>query len=291
MKYFWGLLSSITFGLIPLFSIPILKGGSMAPPSILFWRFLLGAIFILIIAIAMGKHLVSNKKDLLNIAVLGIMYALTAVGLFYAYQYIESGICTTMSFTYPIFICLLMMVFYKEKPPFKVFIALILSLMGVGLLNWKSGKVETLGLWFIFLSVICYSVYITLLNKLKVRHIHSFVLTAYVLCISSIVALVLALCTPRGLEPIGDIHVFGNIMGLVIVATIISNIALVLSAQKAGSTNTAILGAAEPLTAVLVGYFYFHETLNLYSIIGIILVVGSVLLIIWKPKLKLMKKF
>ncbi|MDD4847847.1 MAG: DMT family transporter [Bacteroidales bacterium] len=286
MKYFWGLLSSITFGLIPLFSLPILNGGFMEAPSILFWRFLIGAIMILIIALCMGKRLVYRIKDLWHIFLFGLLYALTAIGLFYAYRYIESGICTTMNFTYPIFVCLLMMIFYKEKLTIKVFVSLILSLIGVGLLNWSTGKVEAMGLWFVFLSVICYAVYIILLNKLQVRHIHTFILTAYVLFISSLVVLVLAFLTPQGLQPIQNMNVFWNIIGLVVVATIISNISLVLSAQQAGSTNTAILGAAEPLTAVLVGVIYFHESINFHAILGIILIVGSVCLVIWQPKSK-----
>lgn len=291
MKYFWGLLSSITFGLIPLFSIPILNSGSMEAPSLLFWRFLFGAILILIIALCMGKRLVYRKKDLIHILIFGLLYSLTAIGLFYAYRYIESGICTTMNFTYPIFVCLLMMIFYKEKLTFKVFASLILSLFGVGLLNWSSGKVETIGFCFVFLSVICYAVYIILLNKLQVQHIHTFILTAYVLFVSSIIVLILALCTPKGLQPIQDAHIFWNIMGLVIVATIISNIALVLSAQQAGSTNTAILGAAEPLTAVLVGFFCFHESINIYSLLGIALIIGSVIMVIWQPKTKISEKY
>jgi len=51
-----------------------------------------------------------------------------------------------------------------------------------------------------------------------------------------------------------------------------------------GSTPTAILGALEPVTAVAIGVLVFGEILTGRLIAGIILILGSVVLIAAKRK-------
>lgn len=72
--------------------------------------------------------------------------------------------------------------------------------------------------------------------------------------------------------------------GLALPATAISNITLVKAVKLAGPTLTSLLGALEPLTAVLVGVFVFKELFTTYSALGIILVVISVSLVLFQQK-------
>ncbi|MFX4243394.1 EamA family transporter, partial [Aliarcobacter butzleri] len=67
---------------------------------------------------------------------------------------------------------------------------------------------------------------------------------------------------------------------LAIVPTILSLIFLAKAIQIIGSTPTAIVGAFEPLTAVLIGVTIFDEKLTLQISIGISLILISVILII-----------
>lgn len=75
-----------------------------------------------------------------------------------------------------------------------------------------------------------------------------------------------------------------TIGGLALPATAISNITLVKAVKLAGPTLTSLLGALEPLTAVLVGVFVFNELFTTYSALGIILVVISVSLVLFQQK-------
>ena len=62
-------------------------------------------------------------------------------------------------------------------------------------------------------------------------------------------------------------------------------ILIYLKAVKSiGSTPTAILGALEPVTAVSIGVLVFGEILTSRLIAGIILILGSVVLIAVKKK-------
>ena len=66
---------------------------------------------------------------------------------------------------------------------------------------------------------------------------------------------------------------------LALVCTVIANILTVETIKLVGSTITSVLGAIDPLTAVLVGYVVFDESLDTVRVLGIALIVISVLLI------------
>ena len=92
---FYALLSSATFGLVPLFSIALLDSG-MSAATVLFYRMGVGAALIGGIAVLQKKSFVITFHDLLKIIVLGGLYAATALALIIAYSYIPSGIATTI---------------------------------------------------------------------------------------------------------------------------------------------------------------------------------------------------
>ena len=55
---------------------------------------------------------------------------------------------------------------------------------------------------------------------------------------------------------------------------------MTVSIRDVGSTTAAILGALEPVTAVLIGIIIFHESFSLSLLGGIVLILSGVMLII-----------
>ena len=55
---------------------------------------------------------------------------------------------------------------------------------------------------------------------------------------------------------------------------------MVYAAKYIGSTPTAILGALEPTTAVLIGVFVFAEPFTLRLLLGIVLILASVTIVV-----------
>lgn len=75
------------------------------------------------------------------------------------------------------------------------------------------------------------------------------------------------------------------ILGLALPSTALSNITLVKAIKLAGPTLTSLLGALEPLTAVLIGMLVLGEPFTLPAMAGIVLIIFSVSLILLKrPK-------
>ena len=77
-----------------------------------------------------------------------------------------------------------------------------------------------------------------------------------------------------------------NLLGLAVFSTIISNFTLIMAVKLIGPTPTAILGTLEPLTAIVVGFFFFQESLSLYALIGAALIISSVVVMVHCSSIK-----
>lgn len=278
--YFWGCLSSSTYGLIPLFAIPIL-GKGMLYDSLLFYRFTCTSLLIAIMMLFKKESFAITRKDLLPLISLGVLFALSAQCLFWGYQYLAVGTAATILFLYPVFVALLMSVLFKEKIPKISQLAIVIAFLGVSLL-YKGENGTTLnpfGVGLLLLSAFMYALYIVIVNKSSVRNMAGSKLTLYAMVFSSIFFLVKSLLS-GGIQAFPDTMSVVDLVMLALLSTVISNIAMVYSVQYIGSTATAVLGAMEPVTAVCVGIFAFNELFTKNLAMGILLIVIAVSLIV-----------
>lgn len=278
--YFWGCLSSSTYGLIPLFAIPIL-GKGMLYDSLLFYRFTCTSLLIAIMMLFKKESFAITRKDLLPLISLGVLFALSAQCLFWGYQYLEVGTAATILFLYPVFVALLMAVLFKEKIPKISQLAIVIAFLGVSLL-YKGENGTTLnpfGVGLLLLSAFMYALYIVIVNKSSIRNMAGSKLTLYAMVFSSMFFLVKSLLS-GGIQAFPDTMSVVDLVMLALLSTVISNIAMVYSVQYIGSTATAVLGAMEPVTAVCVGIFAFNELFTKNLAMGILLIVIAVSLIV-----------
>lgn len=277
----FAIISSATFGFIPLFSLgPMHRGFSTL--SILFYRFALATLLFGAMALLRGIRLRVNRRQFFELLLLGVLcYSGSAGFLIFSYRYIPSGIATTINFLYPIMVALLMRFVFGERVKLPTLIAIGLSLLGVGLMSWnRNGALDWRGVCGALATVVCYGLYIVGLNKLSVRKLPGSIVTFYVLLFSSLLFMVLALAT-GGIDLVEDWHSARDLLLLAIVATIVSNLTLVLAVQSIGSTYTSLLGSMEPLTAVGIGMLVFGEELTWVQMGGVVLVVVSVMLVVF----------
>jgi drug/metabolite transporter (DMT)-like permease len=54
--------------------------------------------------------------------------------------------------------------------------------------------------------------------------------------------------------------------------------------QRIGSTQTALFGALEPVTAVALGIIFLGESINLREFLGMVLIFVSVTLVVYRRK-------
>lgn len=277
----FALISSGTFGLIPMFSLPLMNDEGIGLPTILFYRFLLSAVMMGVICLLKKESLKISLRQTSTIFGLGILYAATALCLIYAYKYIPSGVATTIHFIYPISVSLIMVLFFKEKKSIILMLAAILSLLGVAMMYWtnEGEAINPIGVAIASITILTYAFYIVGINKSSVSLMNAEALTFYILLSGALIFMVFAMAT-TGIEPISGSSAWGHLVLLAFLPTVLSDLTLILAIKYAGSTITSILGSMEPLVAVFIGVVYFHEYFAISSFFGLLLIILSVILVI-----------
>ena len=276
----FGILTSATFGLIPLFTLPLMAKG-MQFDSILFYRFLFATLALTGIMAAKKESFHVEKREIPVLVLLGFFYTASAMFLFWEYNFMSAGIATTLHFTYPIFVTLIMLLVFREKTSWITLMAIVLAICGVARLSINEGemKLSAVGVFIVLLSAVGYALYIATVNKSRVQRMTGRKLTFYVFIVSTILFAIKA-GTNEGIQPVPDIMSLVNLILLAIVPTVISNITLVLAVHNIGGTLTAVLGAVDPITAVCVGVLVFSEPFTPDLATGILLIIIAVTLII-----------
>lgn len=283
---FYAAVSSSTFGLAPFFSITLLLVGFSAF-EVLSYRWGIASVVLVIFGLFSGCDFRLKRKDLAVVFTLSLLRAITSFSLIIAYQNIASGVASTIHFMYPLAVALVMMFVFREKKSVWVIVAVLMSLslsgasvLSLGGVDVKDGNTP-MGLVAACVSVFSYAGYIIGVRKTRAVKINSTVLTCYVMSLGALFYIIGACCT-SGLRIVTDGYVWLIILGLALPATAISNITLVQAIKNAGPTLTSILGAMEPLTAVVIGVFVFNELFTLNTLIGILLILIAVSMVVFR---------
>lgn len=276
----YGIVTSATFGLIPLFTLPLM-GKGMQFDSILFYRFLIAALALTGIMAVRKESFRIERREIPILILLGSFYTISAMFLFWGYSFMSAGIATTLHFTYPIFVTLIMLLFFREKTSWVTLTAIGLAICGVARLSINEGEIQlkAIGVLIVLLSAVGYALYIITVNKSRVRMMSGRKLTFYVFVVSTLL-FALKATTNQGIQPIPDTMSLVNLILLAIVPTVISNITLIQAVHSIGGTLTAVLGAMEPVTAVGVGVLVFGEPFTANLALGIGLIILAVTIII-----------
>lgn len=281
--FLYGLLSSASFGLIPLFTIPAMRQG-MEFWSILLYRFLFAMLALAGILLLDKQSFRIRRKEILPLLWLAFLYDTSAVFLFWGYKFMASGVATTIHFMYPVLTTLIMMLFFREKKSFWRMGAIALAVSGVFFLSQgdKTGTITGIGIFIVLLSALDYALYLVSVSQMKRLEMKGLKMTFYVFLFGGMLLFIGTQVSGIGLQAIPDRITLGNLVMLALVPTVISNLALVRAIKNISSTLTSVLGAMEPVTAVCVGILIFGEPFTSSIAIGIMLIISAVTVIILK---------
>ena len=278
--YILGAIAAATYGMNPLFALPLYKTG-MDPDSVLFFRYLFAIPLLGIMIKARGRNFKLKRKQILPLIIMGLLISISSLALFQSYNYMEAGIASTLLFVYPIMVALIMSFFFKEKLTIQTVLCILLALAGIGLL-YKGGDGATLslvGIGLVMASSLSYAIYIVGVNQSVLKDVATLKLTFYVLLFGLTLFLV-RVDFGVHLFIVDKWYLWGNLLALAVFPTAISFICTTRAVQYIGSTPTAILGALEPVTAVFLGVTIFGESLTPRLIGGILMIILAVTLII-----------
>lgn len=278
----YGIISSASFGLIPLFAIPAMQHG-MDFMNVISYRFLFATVSLAVLLKIRKISFGIQKSDLPTLMLLSFFYIISSVFLLWGYKFMPSGVATTIHFMYPVVTTVIMMLFFREKNSLSRTLAILMAIAGVYSLSYSDSKGETdlIGVVIVLISAIGYALYLVAVGQRKNQNLKGLRLTFYVFLFSTII-LFAGMLSTGSIHPIPDYTTAGNLLLLAIIPTIVSNLTLIEAIKYIGATRTSVLGAMEPVTAVIVGIAVFGETFTIAIAIGITLIVSAVTIIILK---------
>lgn len=279
--YSLAALAAAAYGTNPAFAIPLYEQG-MNPNSVLLFRYVMGLPLLAVVMAVRGISLKLRREEIGPTAILGILMALSSLTLFESYNYMNSGIASTLLFVYPIMVAVMMIFFFHER--FKITVALCLLLMcgGLMLLMKPQGgnSLSGYGCLLVMVSALTYALYIIMVNVSKVvKAIPTTRLLFYVLGWGCLVFLVMIpMGNPLTLpgRPAGWV----NLAALAVIPTVLSLTCTTRAIQLIGSTPTAIFGALEPVSAVVLSVTVLGQSITGRDILGGLLIVLATTIII-----------
>lgn len=281
--YVSAVVSACTFGFIPLFVLPLFQDG-YSPTDVLVYRTLFCSVGLAVYMLFAKIPFTVSLKDVPYLILGGAFYFCSAWFLLIGYTYISSGLATTIHFSYPIFVTLILLVLFGKRPTGKSLLAILLAIGGVGAISLSSSGlgqgVSFLGIGMILFSGFTYAAYIVELKHTRLSRFPGFRTTLYVMLVACLMFCAVSLFKQGYIQPL---HTAGNYMNAILLAlvpTILSNLTLITAVKHIGSAKTSVLGALEPLTALVIGVMIFDEFVNVVGMIGVVLILLSVYLVI-----------
>lgn len=278
--YMLGIIGSACYGLNPLFALPLYQKG-LTPDSVLFYRYFFAILFLAILMKYHGQSFTLKRNEILPLAIMGILFSISSLTLFMSYNYMDAGIASTILFLYPIMVAVISAVVFREKLSLMTIIAIALAFWGISLLNENgSGKpLNMIGLSLVVISALSYAIYLIGVNRSVLKLMPTEKLTFYSILFGISIYLIRLNCL-TDLQPLTSPFMWMNAIGLALLPTVISLITITASIHLIGSTPTSILGALEPVTALVCGVLVFGEVLTFKNIIGILMVLSAVTVIV-----------
>ncbi len=272
------MISAVFFGFIPLFVKTICAGGGNSV-SAAFYRFFLSVPVLYIYLKAQGISMRITRTEFAKIALITIFgYGGTAVLLFSSYNFIPSGMSTTIHFMYPVFTILGCMIFFKEKvSPLKL---LCVALCFGGILLFYNGESggSVLGMALSFLSGVTYAFYTIYLEKSGLQKMENLKLIFYMNTVAAAMILVMALLTAQftlRLTPLA----WGTAAFFATATSLIGVLGYQIGVKCIGPQNAAILSTFEPITSVIVGVLVYREAFSARTLLGCLCVLSAVVIV------------
>lgn len=276
-----AVLSAVCYGTNPFGALPLYEQG-VNTATVLAQRFGLAVILLAVIMVIKHIDFRVTRREFKVLFSLGILFAASSITYYQSFHFMDAGIASTILFVYPVMVAVIMATFFKEKVTTITVVAIVMSLVGIGLL-YKGGagvSLSVIGIVLCILSSLAYAIYIIVLNQSNIK-MSSFKVTFYAMLVCEITLILYSFTSPElYLHVLPSPRAWSFAVWLSIVPTILSLVFMTVAVQHVGATPTAILGALEPMTAVAIGVLVFDEALTPRLMVGILFILTAVMLVV-----------
>lgn len=259
-----GIIAAVCYGTNPLGTLELYHDG-FSSGSVLTYRYLLAVVMFAIVLLVRRESFAIKWGHAIRLACLGSFFALSSTTLYVSFHYMAAGIASTLLFVYPIMTAILMTAFFHEKVTWTSTIAILLAVSGVGLLYQGDGnaKLSTAGFALVMASSLLYAVYIISINQWKNNTMSNVKFTFWILVFGLITVALFTWISGENFQMLETPKQWLCAAQLALLPTVLSLFFMTISINLIGSTPAAIMGALEPVTAVVIGVCIFGESFTL----------------------------
>lgn len=206
---------------------------------------------------------------------------------FITIQLTSLAVAAILLYTAPTFVMLMSAVLFKEKITMQKLLAVLLAFAGCAFVSGLIGQSQTLSGVGILLGLgsgFGYALYSIFGRYALERGYSSMTISLYTFLFAALATFFLsdrgAIIAAFTASPV----LLPKVILLIILVTVAPYICYTRGLAGLENGTASVIASIEPVVATLVGIIIYKEGLDVWSVIGILLVLGSILLINWDKK-------
>lgn len=278
--YIYTALSAIIFGLMPLLTKIIIARGATSLTIPFFRVFYVTIVLFFVLKIKkIDFHL--EKRDLLSVILTSIFGSgLTIIILNESYNYVDTGIATSLHFLYPLFVAILCCFFYGEKIKKKQIISLSFALVGI-ICFMSKGNGSLFGYLLAIASGLTYAFYLVKMDKSGLVKMNALKLSFYLALFTTIEIFTMNLYMQEVVFKM-DALSYGLLLVLALSSSFLATVLLQKGVLLLRSTRASFICLLEPVTSMIVGILWLNEALTLNKGLGGLAIIISLIIFLKK---------
>lgn len=278
--YIYTALSAIIFGLMPLLTKIIIARGATSL-TIAFFRVFYVTIVLFFVLKIKKIDLYLEKRDLLSAILTSIFGSgLTIIILNESYNYVDTGIATSLHFLYPLFVAILCCFFYGEKIKKKQIISLSFALVGI-ICFMSKGNGSLFGYFLAIASGLTYAYYLVKMDKTGLVKMNALKLSFYLALFTTIEIFTMNLFMQDVVFKM-DVLSYALLLVLALSSSFLATVLLQKGVLLLGSTKASFICLLEPVTSMIVGILWLNEAFTLNKGLGGLAIIISLIIFLKK---------
>ncbi|MDD6484423.1 MAG: EamA family transporter [Clostridiales bacterium] len=268
-------ISAFIYGLAPILAKVTYEGGTNGI-TLTFLRAFLAVPLLFIIMISTGRSIRLTKNEFFSIVKLGVFGGALPILLLYAsYNYISTGLATTLHFVYPLIIVLVCAAVYHERMTKLTLTASVLVTVGIFLFVDINTAADTAGIILALLSGVFYSFYVIYMDKSGLDKMDYIKLTFYVMLITSAATLAYGLLV-HGISFDMTPKAWTYSVIISVLVTVFAMPLFQAGVREEGAAAAGILSSLEPITTLILGAVFLGELMGVMQLIGGAMILSGV---------------
>ena len=281
LAYIYVILGAACWGLIGVFNRMLAEVGVSVWNRVTIRNFLSLVLLTVVFALFRRSVFKINWRHLPIFMGAGLLSVLgLALTYFNCQMHCSLAVAGILLYLAPSFVVLMSALFWKALITKRKVAALVLSFLGCVLVSGIMSGALTVSVTGLLLGIgagFCYATY-TIFAHYGLEHYDSLTMIYWTFFFAGLGSLAflnwgeLAPALPVGTTWIG-------IAGLVVIATVLPYLFYTKGLEVVESGKASIIANVEPVVAALTGVVFYHEVLNVWTVLGIVCVLGGVVLL------------